>query len=221
MRLSINNMQQDPEEIACNAAIVALQAGRPAFEALELLELGRGTLSKYSEDMKISPWSLQQLSGELSQSYSRLRNELDAPHLPSPPFTTGLGHSVQHQVSQLNRRHVVATELDEHIREMRKLPGFEDLWAAPTEAETRAAAKNGPTVVVNISEARCDALLVDCAKIRALALTNVYYKLGHSARKGDLGSIQVLEWLWEDIAKPVLDTVGFSQLPAKGKWPHM
>ncbi|KAI6764298.1 hypothetical protein HG530_008087 [Fusarium avenaceum] len=208
-------------DMACNAAAVALQAGRPAFEALELLELGRGTLSKYTEDMKIDPLSLQQVSGELSQSYTRLRDELDAPHLPSPPFTTGFGNSVQHQVSQLNRRHVVATELDDLISEMRKLPGFEDLWAAPTEVETRAAAKHGPIVVVNISEARCDALLVESDKIRVLALPDLHHKLMHFARKGDLGSVQVLEWLWEDIAKPVLDTLGFSQPPSDGKWPHI
>ncbi|KAM0243061.1 hypothetical protein ACHAP5_006937 [Fusarium lateritium] len=207
--------------MACNAAAVAFQAGRPPFEALELLELGRGTLSKYSEDMKIDPSSLQQLSGELSQSYVRLRDELDDSHLPSPPFTTGFGNSFQHQVSQLNRRHVVATELDDIIHEMQKLPGFEDLWAAPTEVETRAAAKHGPIVVVNISEARCDALLIESDKIRALALPNLYHKLGQFARKGDLGSVQVLEWLWKDITKPVLDTLGFSQPPSDGKWPHI
>ncbi|SPJ78341.1 uncharacterized protein FTOL_06730 [Fusarium torulosum] len=208
-------------DMACNAAAVALQAGRPAFEALELLELGRGILSKYNEDMKIDPSNLQQLSRELSQSYTRLRDELDAPHFPSPPFTTQFGHSFQHQLSQLNRRHIVATELDDLIIEMRKLPGFEDPWAAPTEVQTRAAAKYGPIVVVNISELRCDALLIESDKIRALALPNLYYKLGPLARKGDLGSVQVLEWLWEDIAKPVLDTLGFSQPPADGKWPHI
>ncbi|KAF5986325.1 hypothetical protein FCOIX_1602 [Fusarium coicis] len=45
-------------------------------------------------------------------------------------------------------------KLEELIGEIRRLPGFEDLWTALTEAEAFEAAKYGPNVVINVSRAR-------------------------------------------------------------------
>ncbi|KAH7156078.1 CHAT domain-containing protein [Dactylonectria macrodidyma] len=190
--------------VVCEAAAAALQAERGAFAALELLELGRG----------------ERYPGQ-ARSFIRLRDELELSDTPSTSFVTDHRLSLQDQVSRLNRRHSLATELDELIVEMRKLPGFEDLWASLSESETRATAKCGPIVVINVSGTRCDALLIEQHQMRALALPNVYGKLYQNARNGDFASVQVLKWLWDNITNPILDALGFSRPPDNNEWPRV
>lgn len=121
----------------------------------------------------------------------------------------------------MNKRHSAATELDELIVEIRKLPGFENLWTVPTEAEIFEAAKYGPVVVINISDGRCDAIIINKDQMRSLALRNITNDLHQFARKGDFGSSKILEWMWDNITKPILDALGYSQPPSEGAWPHV
>lgn len=111
--------------------------------------------------MRTDPLELQERYPERARSFICLRDELELPVTPSPSVATDYRLSFQDQVSRLNRRPSLATELDELIDEMRKLPGFEGLWAAPSESEIRAAAKCGPIVVINVNRTRCDALLIE------------------------------------------------------------
>ncbi|PCD24252.1 hypothetical protein FGRA07_11231 [Fusarium graminearum] len=201
--------------MTCSATAAALQADRPLFEAIQVLELGRGVLAKYSEEMLFDPVKLGLLSPEQAKAYSHLRDELQ----DSNTFYQGC--SLESHISQLNKRHSAATELDELIVEIRKLPGFDDLWTAPTEAEIFEAAKYGPVVVINISDGRCDAIIVNKDQMRSLALRNITNDLHQFARKGDFGSSKILEWMWDNITKPILDALGYSQPPAEGAWPHV
>ncbi|CAF3434208.1 unnamed protein product [Fusarium graminearum] len=201
--------------MTCSAAAVALQVDRPLFEALQVLGLGRGVLAKYSEEMLFDPVKLGLLSPEQAKAYSHLRDELQ----DSNTFYQGC--SLESHISQLNKRHSAATELDELIVEIRKLPGFDDLWTAPTEAEIFEAAKYGPVVVINISDGRCDAIIINKDQMRCLALRNITNDLHQFARKGDFGSSKILEWMWDNITKPILDALGYSQPPGEGAWPHV
>ncbi|KAI3575573.1 CHAT domain-containing protein [Fusarium oxysporum f. sp. albedinis] len=201
--------------MTCSATAAVLQADRPVLEALQVLELGRGVLAKYSEEMLLGPLQLGQLSPEQAEAYVHLRDELKFSNTPSQ------GKSFLGHVAQLNKRYDMATELEELIVEIRKLPGFEDLWTAPTEAETLEAAESGPIVVINVSRARCDALLIEKHQMRSLALPNITNDLYQFARTGDFGSSKVLEWMWDNITQPVLDALGYSQAPEEDAWPHV
>ncbi|KLO91963.1 uncharacterized protein LW94_2661 [Fusarium fujikuroi] len=204
--------------MTCSAAAAALQADRPVFEALQVLELGRGVLAKYSEEMLLGPLQLDKLPAEQAEAYVHLRNELKG---SSTPALVDMGSSFQNHISGLNKRYNLAKELEELIVEIRKLPGFEDLWTAPTEAEILDAAKYGPIVVFNVSRARCDALIIEKHQIRSLVLPNITNDLYQFARKGDFASSEVLEWMWHNITQPVLDALGYSQSPGEGAWPHV
>ncbi|KAF5694509.1 hypothetical protein FDENT_1121 [Fusarium denticulatum] len=204
--------------MTCSAAAAALQADRPVFEALQVLELGRGVLAKYSEEMLLGPLQLGQLSAEKAEAYLNLRDGLKG---SNAPVLSDMGSSFQNHVSGLNKRYDLATELEELIAEIRKLPGSEDLWTAPTEAEMFEAAERGPIVVINVSRVRCDALLVEKHQMRSLALPNITNDLYQFARVGDFGSSKVLEWMWDNITQPLLDALGYSRLPEEGPWPHV
>ncbi|TXC10416.1 hypothetical protein FocTR4_00004629 [Fusarium oxysporum f. sp. cubense] len=201
--------------MTCSAVAAALQADRSVFEALQVLELGRGVLAKYSEEMLLGPLQLGHLSPQQAKTYIHLRDELKFPNTPSQ------GNSLLGHVTQLNKRCDMATELEELIVEIRKLPGFEDLWTALTEAETLEAAERGTIVVINVSRARCDALLIEKHQMRSLALPNITNDLYEFARTGDFGSLKVLEWMWDNITQPVLDTLGYYQVPEEDAWPHV
>ncbi|PNP86447.1 hypothetical protein FNYG_00149 [Fusarium nygamai] len=204
--------------MTCSAAAAALQADRPVFEALQVLELGRGVLAKYSEEMLLGPLQLGQLSAEQAKAYLHLRDELKGSNVT---VLSDMGASFQSHVSGLKKRYDLAKELEELILEIRKLPGFEDLWTAPTEAEMFDTAKDGPIVVINVSRARCDALLIEKHQMRSLALPNITNDLYQFARAGDFGSSKVLEWLWDNITQPVLDALGYSRPPGQGAWPRI
>ncbi|KAF4483545.1 hypothetical protein FAGAP_11716 [Fusarium agapanthi] len=204
--------------MTCSAAAAALQADKPVFEALQVLELGRGVLAKYTEEMLLGPLQLGQLSAEQAEAYTHLRDELKG---SKTPVISNLGRSFQSRVSGLNKRYDLTKELEELIFEIRKLPGFEDLWTAPTEAEMFEAAKYGPIIVINVSRARCDALLIEKHQMQPLALPNITNGLYQFARAGDFGSSKVLEWMWDNITQPVLDALAYSRSPKEGAWPHV
>ncbi|KAG5791342.1 hypothetical protein H9Q69_009597 [Fusarium xylarioides] len=203
--------------MTCSAAAAALQADRPVFEALQVLELGRGVLAKYSEEMLLGPFQLGQLALEQAEAYTHLRDELKGSNTPA---LSNMGSSFQNHVSGLNKRYDQAKELEELIVEIRKLPGFEDLWTAPTEGEMFEAAECGPIVVINVTRARCDALIIEKHQMRSLALPNIINDLYQFARAGDFGSSTVLEWMWDNITQPVLDALGHYRPPAEGAWPR-
>ena len=72
--------------------------------------------------------------------------------------------------NRANIRHDAHTKLNKLVKGFRRQPGFEDFLDAPSEGEIRAAAKNGPIVVINISKYRCEAILVEQHQIRSLGL---------------------------------------------------
>ncbi|KAF5618607.1 hypothetical protein F52700_12127 [Fusarium sp. NRRL 52700] len=201
--------------MTCSAAAAALQADRPVLEALQVLELGRGVLAKYSEEMLLNSLQLGQLSPGQAKTYTHLRDGLK---MLNTPASRDMDSSFQSCVSGLNKRYDLVKELEELIVEIQKFPGFEDLWTAPKEAEIFEAAKYGPVIIINVSDARCDALLIEKHQMRSLALPNITNDLYQFTRAADFGSSKVLEWMWDNITQPVLNALGHSRPPEEGAW---
>ncbi|KAF9772715.1 hypothetical protein IL306_009564 [Fusarium sp. DS 682] len=204
--------------LASNAAAAALHAGRGPTVALKILEQGRGVLATALEEMRTDIIELQARCPELAKRFVGLRDELD------PPVARNTFHSDEHggsnQQARATRRYDAGNKLDELIAEIQRQPGFEDFLAAPSEAELRAAARCGPIVVVNTSEYRCDAILVEQHQIRSVQLPKDMEK---RARNCDLGKTETLEWLWDAVAHPILDALGFTHRhnPSLEKWPRI
>ena len=67
----------------------------------------------------------------------------------------------QSDVSRMvDRRMALAREWDELVEQVRQLEGFEDFLRPPKLETLLPAAANGPVAVINISQWRCDALIV-------------------------------------------------------------
>ncbi|EWZ80294.1 hypothetical protein NW765_011586 [Fusarium oxysporum] len=204
--------------LASNAAAAALNAGRGPTAALKFLEQGRGVLATALEEMRTDVIELQARYPELAKRFVSLRDELDPP-VARDTFNQDDHGGFNHQ-ARATRRYDAGNKLNEVIAEIQRQPGFEDFLAAPNEAELKASASCGPIVVINTSEYRCDAILVEQHQIRSVQLPKDMEK---EAWNRDPGKIETLEWLWDTVAHQILDALGFTQRhdPSLEKWPRI
>ncbi|KAJ3467870.1 hypothetical protein MRS44_005434 [Fusarium solani] len=152
--------------MASDAAAMALNAGKDISVALRLLEEGRGVLSRSMEEMRSDLGSLRVQHPHFADELARIRNALDDPlqyeRQPDDPRTSW-------QIKS-ERRQEADEQLEDLLGRIRKESGFEDYLVLPSAAEMKSAAKHGPIVVINVSQFRCDAIIVEPHKLRLLPL---------------------------------------------------
>ncbi|MCJ1448702.1 MAG: hypothetical protein MMC23_009219 [Stictis urceolatum] len=213
-------MLSEAVNLACDATAVALHVGKVPLFALSLLEKGRGLLADSLEEVRMDILDLRENHSDLADQFVRLRGELEQ----SVTRDTSLMSETRQPLpkAQVDRRLAIDKGLDELIDKIRKQSGFEDFLLPPSGEEMQAAARCGPVVVINVSEYRCDALLVEQHQIRSLALPKANSKeIKEKARIRGLGSPRILAWLWDAFASPILDALGYTQPPPDIKWPHI
>jgi len=220
--------------LASDAAAIAFTAERRAFDALQLLETGRGVISGLFYELAADVAKLRAVHPALSESFIHLKKKLEA------PTTSGLTQTMQNDVFRIisspldgreglnassktpEEQSYIGSQLDKLIVYIRKQPGFENFLLAPSEEEMRAAARCGPIVAINVSDFRCDAILIEQHQIRSLYLPLLNMsEIQLKTETAALDSPKTLEWLWDVIANPVLEALGYTQSRSNGHWPHM
>ncbi|MFE2638224.1 CHAT domain-containing protein [Streptomyces scopuliridis] len=216
--------------LAGDAAAVALNAGRPR-DALRLLEQGRGVLLAQALDARDDMTVLREQAPELARRIREVRALLDsadsAPDLAASAADPA--RLVHDQRVMAERRRELAREMDDLVRRARELPGLADFLRPPSLERLRAAAENGPVVVVNTSALRCDALVVTRDALRTVtlpdlalegpgglaeragALLDALASVGRSpadAWRAQRILLRTLGWLWDVVAGPVLAALG-------------
>jgi hypothetical protein len=214
------NLLRQISGLACDATAAALNAGKDPLLALTILEQGRGVIAASLEDSRADLSSLQDDYPDLAREYLHLRDRLE----PNVTQNTPLLNQVQSlSIQDQGRRFSSADQdLDALLRDIRTWPGYRNFLLPPDEEEICSAAEYGPIVVLNVSEYRCDALLVEKHQVRALPLPQLSrYDIEDNAQNGVIGSTEVLSWLWDTVAHPVLDELGFSEPRSDGCWPRV
>ncbi|KAG9496346.1 hypothetical protein J7337_012933 [Fusarium musae] len=151
----------------------------------------------------------------LAEKYRTLQSELDQ------RVDHGRATNTQSQ-DPINRRHAAAREFTELAAEIRKLPGFEDFMLSYMEDKICGASERGPIVLINVSRLRCDALIVSDSQVRTLELPSITLEeLERKVKPWTLATSQTLQWLWDTIMSPILNKLGFTDIPTTGKWPHV
>ncbi|MCX5330437.1 CHAT domain-containing protein [Streptomyces sp. NBC_00140] len=225
--------------LASNAAAAVLNGPEPSAErALELLETGRGVLIGQALDVWSDLAPLRARHPGLAARFEELRDLLDRPDDGSEALLgtwTGAGG-----VDGTVDRHRLADELTAVLTRIRQQDGFGSFGLPPSAAELRAAARDGAVVVLNVTFARSDALLVTPARVTAVPLPGLTLRNGteaavalqsfaHDATDPDdsvrtraqkeLSGIQA--WLWEAVARPVLTALGHDRTPVGDVWPRV
>ncbi|CUS09066.1 unnamed protein product, partial [Tuber aestivum] len=204
--------------LASVAASMALQAGIDAYHGLKLLELGRGIIIGFSIDARSEVSDLKTDHPLIFAQFNSLRVEIDSP-VDSINYasdeTTG-----QRQTRAISRRYEAVTEMEEILKHIRSLPGYDEFLLPPPQDALMKMAANGPIVVFNSTTYRSDAIIVTTSAITSLELPKLSYDESFS-RMTQLASFgggspfkrgqdakrmkDLLLWLWDVAVGPVFD----------------
>lgn len=162
--------------------------------------------------------ALKRKHAGLARSFDELRNQLDeAVDCGSSSTVEVLAAATEMEGYQ---RRQPDQQLARVLEKVRLQPGFERLLLSASEANVLEATRHGPIVILNISSYRRDALIVEIFGILLLGLSRLYPDAINDHAQ-DLGSLEVLGWLWDVIVFPVLEALGFTGHPSDGRWPHV
>jgi tetratricopeptide (TPR) repeat protein len=211
-----------------DAAAVAVTAGQPDT-AVELLERGRGVLLDRHVDDSAELALLHQADPDLAREFEGLRHDLDSivmPDLGADEFE--LPYRPPHQESEADQRSALARRLDCLISEIRRRPGCAGLFSPLSFAKVQEAVGRRSAVIINISEYRCDAIIVTSAGAEAVPQSSVSRQEAWDAaeffrdtaenavRPGWVGQwarrkiVSQLAWLWDAVCEPVLEHLGIT-----------
>ncbi|WP_432013818.1 CHAT domain-containing protein [Streptomyces cucumeris] len=225
--------------LASDAAACAIGLGDPD-RALRLLEQGRGVLLGQGLGIGAAPPELRAEHPGLTHRLEELRTALDRPE----ESVLGSAGSVADRSGASpcgpggEDRHALAAEWERLTERIRRQPGFEGFLRAPEIPELLAASGGqGPVAVVNLSELRCDTLVLTRRAVRAVPLPAL--NLAEAVRRADTffpavrtaedtGAAEAdrtaararvretLEWLWTAVAEPVLGALGLTGRRSRG-----
>ena len=223
--------------LVSTAAALSLESNKSAIEALQLLELGRGVIASIQLDARSDITTLEETHPSLAQEFKALRDELDSP-VPGYIEIVQLNQSPHDVAAQISRRYSNSKRYDEIIEQIRNIEHFSRFLLLPSEEELKGLAVQGPIVVLNTAPLRCDAIIITKDYVRAFPLQNLRHdelirktdefyehitvtclRVRHYS-KAILEIKQILEWLWDVAAAPVLDYLGF-MAPPSNVWPRI
>ncbi|KAI1169429.1 CHAT domain-containing protein [Nemania serpens] len=225
--------------IATLATSAALETRKGPVIALQLLEQGRTIGTGQLLGMRTALISLKTQQPEIAKRLEYLHDVLRSPTLFSCKGSSIAESDAVSQWPKTSQRYHAATRVNIVINEIRQLPGFETFLLPPTTTELKAAASGGPVVVINVSTFRCDAVLVTTDSIRLMPLSLLNYqdlermtgrfkeiRIRSTSRNRSLQNrekmLEILEWLWDKVASPILNALGFGEPPMNDDaWPRL
>jgi hypothetical protein len=215
--------------IVARAASVSIDVDHNPYNAVRLLELGRGVLSSLQLQVRSDITTLKLSHPDLAERFEEVRALVDR----SP--SDGRGDSFGRLPDSDTR--AIFTEFQNVLGSIRNLHGFENFLLGPTSNELKALAAFGPIIILNVSSLRSDAFLVDTEKIQCLPLpllheddliTKVDLFLDainsslQNASQAKTNVKKILEWLWDVAVGPILGQLGFTQPPSNDSaWPRV
>ena len=229
-RLDLEHQLQDIAHLVGDAVAAAIEIGEPE-SAMEYLEQGRAVLLTYAFDSRLEVPELREQDPELADEWERLRDQIDG--------VTSLAEAGLHP----EQRFRVLEKYNDLIARIRTIPGMERFMAPASIAELRTAAMDGPIINLNVSEYRCDALILTPAKMQVVPLPEIKKSILESRVSGFLKAIRqiedeaatsddrrdaeaeihkILAWLWDGTVSPIMDALGYIAAPSADQaWPHI
>lgn len=236
---------QDAQELVAQfagvpstAASMAVKAGVKAYEALKVLEHGRGVIAGTMLQMRGDLSDLRNEHPVLADRLDSLREELEPIMAPRPPALSeslDIGSHARKMKGKENYnldRGLGEAKLRLLLDEIRSKPGFEWFLAFPKEEHMKAAAHDGPLIVINLCPVGAEALIVQADEIRCLSLpqlsvqevktkTETLRRARSTSSQDDM--YPILEWLWDAVCFPILEFLKFQEPCSENlnDWPHV
>ncbi|MFE0674899.1 CHAT domain-containing protein [Streptomyces sp. NPDC058867] len=246
----LGQLNELPGEAAA-AALHAGQPIR-AVELLERTRgvLSADVLARRSDEQTRLRAHAPELSESLDRLRARL-TRLDPPR-PVAEWAGEAAGSIDSESHHSSALHRSEQRVEAHrawqdlIAEIRQRPGFADFLQAPSAARLARQAQDGPIVFISAGATRCDALIltasadppVEVVPLPGLTRAEAYEQANrlraahrraadptvHPRRRimSQRDVLDVLEWLWDVVAEPVLTRIGHTVRPAPGRpWPRL
>jgi tetratricopeptide (TPR) repeat protein len=213
--------------LTADAVASALRSGQPLL-ALELWEQGHGIMLDQELQLRSDLSHLAAADPALAHQLAATADALNAP-VPDPGFS----REVSGRITGIDQRMQLAHEWDQLVEQARYLPGFEDFLRPPRAADLLAVGADGPVVLINVSQYGADALLVTAQGLDVVPLPGViplevqaiasdfiatFHGAGTSGRQRLL---EILAWLWDAIAGPVLNRLGLADGSSADERPRL
>lgn len=231
------------------AALVLADTGTPADQraarALRLLEAARAVLLSQALNTRSDLTDLRDKDQDLAARFVEVRDLLDQPSditAPAALLPEVRASATTMPVRRTRDRRHLAQEFARLLDRIRALDGFATFAQPPATEDLLAEAAHGPVVMFNISRFGSNALLMTTHQVTALPLPdldptavidhiNAFYQALHTTNDLDPGADRIgaqaavrdiLAWLWDTAAEPVLRALGHHHTPAPGEdWPRV
>jgi hypothetical protein len=218
----------EASEMVRDAAAVAIISGHYS-QAVEWLEQGRSVIWNQVLNLRTPTDLLKKSHPRLADQLLSLSFKLDQSGTRTADPESTKDSELQSLQSIADQAHQNALAREKLIKQIQKLEGFERFLLPKNISELSQAAQQGPVVILNSTETRCDALILKPGhnnEVIHIPLTNfqpndvdrIAQSLGHLVRGDErLGAKvegqlrpddefrQHLSELWTGIVKPVLE----------------
>jgi tetratricopeptide (TPR) repeat protein len=219
--------------IARDAAAAAISL-EECDKALEWLEQGRSIVWTQILQLRTPVDHLRDINPDLAERLLQISRRLDRGSQES----VFLERELSSPEEEGRRYRGLVAEWESIIDQVRRIQGFESFLRPPSSSNLKKAAQNGPVVILNVAKERCDALallprfeeaihipLPNISSERVAQLqdelkdqlySNGIRMRGERAAKrvsdeADNESCkQILAELWDNLVKPVMDSLAFS-----------
>ncbi|KAK2697372.1 hypothetical protein QWA68_003472 [Fusarium oxysporum] len=141
--------------LVSDAAAISLNVYNKPYDALQLMERGRGVIvdlimgkGKHLDDLEKHP--------DLANRFRTLRGQLA---IPADLWNSSSTSLIPHEI-QARRRQMAYDDLIDLIAKIRSEAEFDDFLLVQLGEEVMGFGKYGPFVLINTSRYRCDAFLI-------------------------------------------------------------
>jgi CHAT domain-containing protein len=209
-----------PRSLASDAASSAIEEGQ-IETAVELLERGRTILWSKMQGYRQPLEELRDKDRELADRFEEVSRELEHHSMSSnTEFAVSSRGSDGPQISydtRIQRHHILSEEWDVLVGRIRKIEGLEIFLRAVPFTTLQSSAKEGPVIIVNISEYCSDAIILhnagppelvclpDASPDTLAQLSTQLYSALTSVSNRWERMIPVLRQLWDRVVSLVAD----------------
>lgn len=205
------------KSLASDAASSAIAQGNPEI-AITFLEQGRAILWSRMRGYRQPLETLKDVDGDLAGRFERLSVQLELHSTQGLDKTKAPAGSHNYAEEQQRQYRILSEKWDQAVEEIRALDGFEDFLRPAPFSSLRAAAAEGPVIVVNVNRYRSDAIIICAvgppivvrlwnALPKALARLTPTFKDPRAATVDGFSRamIPVLQKLWRYVVEPIAE----------------
>ncbi|QRV77232.1 CHAT domain protein [Ceratobasidium sp. AG-Ba] len=210
--------------------------------ALEWLEQGRSVIWNQTLQLRTPFESVSAADPELGRQFRDIASQLEVASSCAATAYEAPNLSID-LLDRAQNHHTIALRWEELLTRARQLPGFENFLLPRKWRELKKAAKDGPVVVINVYNTRCDALIVvpqredlvhvPLNKFSHEKLSRMKIQPFHLASRCDdstdrgfkpdrpQSTLQLLAQLWSDVVGPVLEKLSYAGSCQGDQLPHV